>query len=165
MTNPRQCIGTIFLPCRPQYRNLDTPISRVFSFSSSALLEDRSQCPSPFVPPAYLAMNARGGRGRQARIRHDLGFWAACSSIYLNLGRGVCSAQIQRGNYLNIAGSSYRNNILSALCIAAPTSRCPCCFAVHPRGSVYGRRTLHFKVLLWREDRLEHPSPFALRTP
>ena len=39
---------------------------------------------------------------------------------------------------------SGRNYILSALCVAAPKSRCPCCFAVHPRVSIDGRCTLPF---------------------
>ena len=34
--------------------------------------------------------------------------------------------------------------MLSTLCVAAPKSRCPSCFAVHPRVSIDGRCTLHF---------------------
>ena len=87
------------LPCRPQYRNLHTSISRGFFISSSTPFEDRLQRPSSFVPPVYLAVNACGGWERQARSRHDLGFWVACSSFSLNLDRGSGSAQTQRGNF------------------------------------------------------------------
>ena len=69
----------------------------------------------------------------------------ACSSSYLNLSRGGGSAQIKMGKLIKYC-SSGMNDILSALCIAAPKSRCPCCFVVHPPVIAYGRCTLHSTV-------------------
>ena len=49
------------LPCRLSIEMSTLQYLEDFFISSTVLFEDRIQRPSPFVPPAYLAVNACGG--------------------------------------------------------------------------------------------------------
>ena len=117
--------------------------------------------PRPSLPLLTSPWTRAGAERDKRKVGMILDFeWHARVFLWILTG-GVVVRKYKGVTFKNNCSSG--NNILSALCIAAPKSRCPCCFAVHPRVSVYGRCTLHFTVLLWREDRLERPSPFVLR--
>ena len=123
--------------------------------------------PRPSFPLLTSPWTRAGAERDKREVGTILGFgwYARAFNIGILAGGMVVRKYTEGATCWYVYCSSGRNHILSAVCIAAPKSRCPCCFAGHPRASVYGRCTLHFTVLVWREDRLEHPSPFVLRTP
>ena len=123
----------------PRHFNISSFFSsfeRLLRGSASTPLDLRSPC----LPRRERVRGAERNK-REVGTTLDFGWYARAFSRILTGGvvvrkyKGVTSSNnICRG----------RNYILSPLCIAAPKSRCPCCFAVHPRLSIDGRCTLEF---------------------
>ena len=143
-----------------EYRNFS--ISRFFLFLralSSRIGSNALALRSSSLP--------RRERVRGLRHKRDvgtiLGFGGHARAFFRMLTGGVVVRE-HKGITFQHYTCGGRNYILSAVCIAAPKSSCPCCFAAHPRVSITGRCTPHFfTVLLWRGDRLERPPPCVLR--
>ena len=117
--------------------------------------------------PSFPLLTSPGTRAGAERDKREVGRivnlrWHAQAFFRILTGEWYCAST--KGQLFKIIIAVVGITFLSALCVAAPKSRCPCCVAVHPRVRIDGRCTLHFfTVLLWRKDRLKRPSPFVLR--
>ena len=76
--------------------NSNLEFARDFSFLRAPSSRIGFNAPRPSYSVACLTVNACGGRERQARSRHDLGFWAGPSRLSLNLGRERLLVVIRR---------------------------------------------------------------------
>ena len=85
-----------------------------------------------------------GAEGDKREVGTIFDFAGHARAFFRILTEGVAARKYKGETFQKNSICSGRNYIFPALCIAAPKSRCPCCFAVHARLSINGRCTLHF---------------------